>query len=163
MRYTEYKIDKKTRETLKKCPRCNRFLPLSSFHKNKSNKSGYQCWCKECRSNWGKSRGNHPKNRPRAKYWMYKQMAKNRGHEFSLTYEQFRSLVTQACYYCGVSPNPLNGIDRVDNSKGYTIDNVVPACKYCNRMKNDLSYDEFIKQCKRILEWHTIRNALKNY
>jgi hypothetical protein len=28
-----------------------------------------------------------------------------------------------------------NGIDRVDNSKGYTPENTVPCCKICNKIK----------------------------
>lgn len=38
-----------------------------------------------------------------------------------------------------------NGIDRVDNTKGYTIQNTVPCCMVCNRAKNSMSYREFIE------------------
>jgi hypothetical protein len=36
-----------------------------------------------------------------------------------------------------------NGIDRIDNTKTHTIDNVVPCCKYCNFAKSKLNHDEF--------------------
>ena len=40
-----------------------------------------------------------------------------------------------------------NGIDRIDNSKGYEKYNSVSCCEKCNRMKNILGKAEFIKQC----------------
>jgi hypothetical protein len=36
-----------------------------------------------------------------------------------------------------------NGIDRKDNSKGYTIDNVVSCCFICNKGKWTQSVGEF--------------------
>lgn len=32
-----------------------------------------------------------------------------------------------------------NGLDRKDNSTGYTLENVVPCCKMCNNSKKNLS------------------------
>lgn len=46
------------------------------------------------------------------------------------------------------------GVDRVDSSKGYTIDNVVPCCDICNRMKLDKDITEFFDTIKRIYEKH---------
>lgn len=43
-----------------------------------------------------------------------------------------------------------NGIDRVDNSLGYILSNVVSCCKICNYMKKDLSEQEFQDQCERV-------------
>lgn len=37
-----------------------------------------------------------------------------------------------------------NGIDRVDNSKGYTSDNCVPCCWACNNAKKNNSSSEFL-------------------
>lgn len=78
----------------------------------------------------------------------YKQTARQRGHIFDLTEEQFAELTQQNCYYCGANPNNIqktrtgyheervySGLDRVDNNKGYTMDNVVPCCIHCNRAK----------------------------
>lgn len=36
-----------------------------------------------------------------------------------------------------------NGIDRVDSSKGYTVENSVACCKYCNTAKNTMTESEF--------------------
>jgi phosphopantetheine adenylyltransferase len=74
---------------------------------------------------------------------------------FTLTFEQFKELIFKPCVYCGAEKiNQTkyqrgegtlhwNGVDRVDSSKGYTIDNVVPCCKICNRAKGTKSVEEF--------------------
>ena len=47
-----------------------------------------------------------------------------------------------------------NGLDRKDNNIGYSLDNCIPACHTCNRMKMDLSYDEFMTKIKQTYEIH---------
>ena len=42
-----------------------------------------------------------------------------------------------------------NGIDRVDNNRGYEIENVVPCCTSCNSAKMDLSKEDFLCRIKR--------------
>jgi len=86
----------------------------------------------------------------------YKVGAKKRGLEWDLTEEQFEEITQQDCYYCGAKPNNnskgnhgnngnyiYNGLDRIDNFKGYTKDNIVPCCKTCNFAKRDLTIQEF--------------------
>ena len=38
-----------------------------------------------------------------------------------------------------------NGIDRIDNNLGYTVQNSISCCKKCNYAKHKMSYDEFIE------------------
>ena len=45
----------------------------------------------------------------------------------------------------------LPSLDRLDPAKGYVKDNVVWCLYYINRMKNDLSQDQFIQTCRIIL------------
>ncbi len=90
-------------------------------------------------------------------YRQYKNGAKVRGLEFNLEYKYFMDVTAQNCNYCGSAPLNtrynkrwngkyiFNGIDRVDNSKGYIIGNVVPCCKRCNAAKSDLSENDFLK------------------
>ena len=81
----------------------------------------------------------------------YKRRAKERGHKWDLTEEQFAEITKKNCYYCGAKPKNIikqmpysngeyiyNGIDRIDNTKGYVIDNIVPCCKFCNFQKKNL-------------------------
>jgi len=45
----------------------------------------------------------------------------------------------------------MNGVDRVDSSKGYLDEgNSVPCCKMCNRMKNEFTKEEFLNKIKKI-------------
>jgi hypothetical protein len=56
---------------------------------------------------------------------------------FTLSQEDFEKLVIQPCYYCGFySMHRFVGIDRIDNNKGYIVENCVPSCKMCNLIKN---------------------------
>ncbi len=93
----------------------------------------------------------------------YKRQAKKRGIPFRLSKADFRELVTQDCHYCGESPNQVvqarygrnggvsyNGVDRVDNAKGYDEGNVVPCCGQCNRAKTNLTVAAFIEWASRV-------------
>lgn len=84
----------------------------------------------------------------------YKSTSKMRGIEFSLTIEETISLLQKNCFYCNKMPlNTFisgrkitilyNGIDRVDNTKGYTLENVVTCCSQCNTAKLNFTIDEF--------------------
>jgi hypothetical protein len=92
----------------------------------------------------------------------YKGSAKRRGYNYKLTEKQFMELTQKDCYYCGAKPNNIqktkgcngnyihNGIDRIDNTKDYTIDNVVPCCKICNQAKHTLTMQEFKDWIKKV-------------
>lgn len=101
----------------------------------------------------------------RAVLYQYKANAKTRGLVWELSDAQFKALTSAKCYYTGVAPNMTqksksgsedtyvyNGIDRLDNSKGYTIKNCVPCCFEVNAMKRDFSKEKFIALCKRVAE-----------
>jgi len=85
----------------------------------------------------------------------YKASAKRRNYEFKLQLEECRNLFLNNCYYCGSKPFSIyripevngifiyNGIDRLDNTKGYSLDNCVTCCKICNYAKQSMSLKEF--------------------
>lgn len=71
-----------------------------------------------------------------------KSHSKRRNKEWSLTLEQFTAAVSLPCFYCAdtlgcASDNVSTGLDRLDNTKGYTADNVVSCCKHCNSVRGD--------------------------
>lgn len=86
------------------------------------------------------------------------QGAMRRDLDFVLTLRQAYELSQGQCYYCGRSKvNKTQdfryvGLDRIDNNKGYTFDNVVSCCKTCNAMKGKMPMAEFIEQAKRIAD-----------
>ena len=88
-----------------------------------------------------------------------KRTAKRRNLEYSLSDEEVLNLVKQPCYYCEAEPRAhnnydllFNGIDRVDNNKGYIKGNVVSCCTQCNTTKNTLSVTEFEEYINRVYE-----------
>jgi len=92
----------------------------------------------------------------------YRRGAEKRGLDFNLTATEFDKLITQNCHYCGVEPIQYyhkknmvvgityNGIDRIDNSVGYELDNCITACKFCNFAKSRWSLDEFLTWLNKI-------------
>ena len=99
-----------------------------------------------------------------ALYRAYEQRADNRGYSFDLTKDEFKKLVTYSCKYCGEIPRQeykskttsfiYNGVDRVNNSLGYSVDNCVPCCKLCNSMKERNSALIFINHCKKVVDYN---------
>lgn len=103
----------------------------------------------------------------------YRNRALKNGLEFNLSEERFRRLTQMDCHYCGSPPLNksyravngkrgqfksgsthsqyiYNGLDRVDSSKGYTLDNVVPCCGICNHAKHTMSYEQFTAWLDRV-------------
>ena len=51
------------------------------------------------------------------------------------------NICSKPCTYCGSTVSV--GADRIDNSKGHTMDNVLPCCRRCNITRmNRFSVDE---------------------
>jgi hypothetical protein len=77
-----------------------------------------------------------------------KSSAKQKGRELELTKEDVAVLCVMPCYYCGINPNELGtrfGIDRVDNTVGYTRANSVTCCTPCNYAKKDYHLNDFLR------------------
>lgn len=97
-------------------------------------------------------------------YASYRVGSINRLLPFDLTLNQFKDITGQACHYCGSPPKHLastgnahsnyiyNGIDRVNNSEGYTIDNCLPCCIFCNKAKFTKSYAEFLEWVENLAD-----------
>jgi hypothetical protein len=93
-------------------------------------------------------------------YGWYKRSAKIRGLSFEINKEDFLILTKLNCYYCGIPPSTINdysdngkciynGLDRKDNTVGYTLENVAPCCKECNYIKGPRNSNEFIIWLRR--------------
>ncbi len=83
-----------------------------------------------------------------------KRRAKAKGIEFSLSLQDIE--IPQICPVLGVeifvagdksTPNSPS-IDRIDNTKGYTSDNIMVISLRANMLKNDGTLDEFINIVK---------------
>ena len=92
----------------------------------------------------------------------YRIAASRRNRTFNLTNEEFFALTKQNCHYCGSPPSQIrgrarnrgyyvySGIDRIDNMRGYELDNVRPCCVACNRAKTDRTEAEFYNWLSRV-------------
>lgn len=101
-----------------------------------------------------------------ALYNVNKNQSKYRKIEFNISKEEHKNLILQNCHYCGLPPHntyrnkwlhgelKYNGLDRKDGSKGYTIDNLVTCCIFCNKAKNTMKYEEFIDYINRLIEFN---------
>lgn len=78
----------------------------------------------------------------------YRKRARRKGYDFDFTLEEFLEFTARPCFFCMTTPS--KGIDRANSSKGYEKENCLPCCKVCNRMKLDLTVDDFLKQCIKI-------------
>lgn len=87
---------------------------------------------------------------PRGRLQSVKSSAKTRKILTELTDEQAISIMEKPCHYCGDTSKI--GIDRVDSDKHYTLENSLPCCAMCNKMKNTYTKTEFIEQCQKIAQ-----------
>jgi len=92
---------------------------------------------------------------------------RHRNISFDLTHDDARRLMKESCFYCGAEPGQAsghstqryngsfiyNGLDRVDNAGGYTLDNVVPCCKICNFAKGTMTQGKFLSWLDRLVKY----------
>ena len=134
------------------------------YIKDRKNNPNYIKYHREYSKLWRTKNKKHTKdyNKTRPPYvWNLKQRfskmtydAKSRNLAVTLTLEEYENLTKLPCYLCGdlvISEHNGHGIDRVDNSIGYTLDNCRSCCGICNRMKRHYSIDDFINRIKKIL------------
>ncbi len=98
----------------------------------------------------------------------YKNHAKARGNKYELSDDDFIKITQSPCFYCGAHPSNsthnrrgsgnyiYNGIDRIDNSNGYSLNNIVSCCRTCNLAKRDMSQQDFFQWIKRVYK-HSVK------
>lgn len=102
----------------------------------------------------------------------YRWNSLKRGLQWTLTNEDCYRLFKTSCGYCGVEPMQLvkntrstpslyNGIDRVDNSQGYTLENVMACCKMCNHAKRNHSVADFLGWVERVSNYQSGKSLTK--
>ena len=156
----------------KTCSGCNETFPLTEeyFHrdhnyKHKANKY-FATLCKTCHYK------AHIKwtNTKRGRLSRALKRAKSKEKSTELTLDFLMELYNKQNGLCALSgiimesnggnihkKNKINphiiSIDRIDNNKGYTKDNVQLVCGIVNRMRNELSIEQFILYCERIIQY----------
>jgi hypothetical protein len=85
-------------------------------------------------------------------YETYKRSANDRNLIFHINYENYVNIVENSCYYCNeIQERGFNGIDRINSTIGYEIENCVSCCQMCNYLKGSLSDNAFICRAEHIL------------
>lgn len=160
----------------KPCSQCGKKKRLAEFRNQVNGKYGKQSACKICvnlqlkeyrKTPEGKAKhreyqrkhrktpGYAEKHRgyrgnPEAVWKIYKRGAEKRNLLFEISVQDLiNRFWKKPCSYCG-DPIETAGIDRIDNSAGYTALNTVPCCSTCNFMKRDMKCQDFLSHCKKI-------------
>lgn len=94
----------------------------------------------------------------------YIKSAERRELTWALSYEEFYNMSQLACTYCGVPPRQhhagdapgppmfiFNGVDRVNNNRGYEVDNCVTCCYQCNLSKRNLTMKDWMNYLSRLV------------
>ena len=77
-----------------------------------------------------------------------------RNLEFTITQDDYDSIVSKGCAYCGLQKKLFIGLDQIDAGKGYTVENLNAACVSCNFVKRNSSMDAFLQKCKDVAVTH---------
>lgn len=150
--YETYDREKQTKRTYFRC-KCNRCGSIDIVRADHfSRKSTWHKACANCRNDLQKeiAEKKYPKEEKyiRERINSIKSNAASRKIKMYLTEEQIKNIIIKPCHYCG--QECCYGIDRIDSDKDYTIDNCVPCCFICNRMKNKYSLDTFLEKIQKI-------------
>lgn len=144
---------------------------LKNFVKRSKASSGRGTTCKSCANTYYREKQYHLKYKgkkyggskskhawyrlPSVRYSTAKAKAKRRGLGWSLPKRTYFELLLQVCHYCnGPLPETSVGLDRVRNSIGYRLDNVVPCCTKCNVIKGEhLTYEQMLEIKRYLIKW----------
>lgn len=172
-RAKKYAAERGTASITKSCTKCSAEKPIAEFYACQKSRDGYGNWCKDCWLVFDRERSKRPDIReaarirckksyqkhqaeriaytktPVGRFQAYRNDARQRDYGFSLTKNEFMLFWQKPCFYCG-DAIPTVGLDRVDNSRGYVLGNVVSCCKTCNFAKHQLDRDAFITHCQKV-------------
>lgn len=159
----------------KKCRRCGGTKPLEEMAllRKPGGQVYHRSWCKMCdgertqkwrirapqRARLSLERANSKKRTERKegflafKYIYQDSRAADckHGRLNDLTYDFVRETIEKGCCYCGETEIRMT-LDRIDNNKGHTQDNVVPACIRCNYTRKNMPYEAWLVVAKGMQE-----------
>ncbi len=150
-------------DSFRRCRICKETKPLDNvyFYNEKGRPYGLSYVCKPCEIIRGKEKAiKHPRkylrkfltedqrqarlesNRRYGKKALsmvkqYTYIDKRKGYVCDLTPEfLIEKILEKPCFYCGDTESKT-GCERLDNSKGHIMSNVVPCCRLCNVTRMD--------------------------
>jgi hypothetical protein len=175
----------------KHCSRCGLEKPLTEFSKNKQNHARPKSWCKQCcrevSKNFAKTASGvysilkgqtnfTTKHQGERDHRGFKRVVRKpllcTRKEFIKWYEA----QPRVCVYCDIHEEDLPliedtwfnnkqtrlSIDVVDNTHGYSIDNMVLSCGRCNMIKSDFFTFDEMKEVGKIIKRHWEPNLIQH-
>ena len=153
------------------CTSCNVEKEESSFHLRKKNSLSRHAKCKLCTSKYQKDKiaslngeelvayrakdrakqQSRRANRATAILVDSKSSDRKRGFSFDLTRPFVEQMISCPCSYCGADDIEMT-LDRIDNSKGHLMDNVVSSCVRCNMVRRDMPHRAWLTVAKGMRE-----------
>ena len=151
---------------------CGKFVEVTSL--SLATKNTRSCGCLKTVSITAMNRHKRKPPGHSAKHglWLrYQQGAQARGYCWELGKEEFLALAAGDCYYCGDPPCRLvcsgkyskcltNGVDRKNNSLGYTKENCVSCCTKCNVGKMDTDAEDWVAHCRKVMAYQDSKKTL---
>ena len=156
------------------CTKCKKEKTLDQFYKG-IDKDNLTYPCKDCIKIYYKE--NKVKINEYRKiydltskriYGILKNNTRNRGKELIITEEDFVNWYNnqeKICHYCKRTLEEIKqdikenkkfknrlSIDRKDNNKGYTLDNMALACRRCNSIKSDYFTEQEMIEIGKLLK-----------
>jgi hypothetical protein len=146
---------------MKTCNRCKIKKPLENFYRRKKH---YRPECIPCQAIsekiWRTANKDYISNYNRirsktmaSRYAQVKSHNKLRYNNVNLSFEDYCTLISLDCIYCGIELELSGkGLDRLDSNKGYIVENCVPCCRMCNVIKNEYSLDKLIDHLPKMFK-----------
>ncbi len=137
------------------CSLCKTFKDAENYRIVKAGHWDYRC--KECLA---KKTREYRETREGI-FVTARSIALRRGLEWNLTLEEYTSLRSLPCHYCGFRlPASGIGLDRKENGPTYSAETVVPCCMECNLAKGSIfTYEEMLVIGKAVRKVKKARRA----
>lgn len=168
----------------KTCSKCGNTLPLSDFYKQSNTKDGFQYCCKSCHNKvTKKNREEFAANNPFLQIILNRwaslnqrcvngkytdsytaqntpqiQSYQKKGIQLEMTYQEFKNwmLSVEQIHNQIVSKGENSSIDRIDDTKGYSPDNIQLISLHENIEKR------YGKKCERVEDKNKTKQKNKN-
>jgi hypothetical protein len=83
--------------------------------------------------------------------WDSRKSDRKKGMDNDLTREHIKEQIDKGCSYCGETKLRMT-LDRINNDKGHTKNNTVPACIRCNFIRGSMPHKAWLSLVPSIKE-----------
>ena len=140
---------------MKICSKCHQQKPKEAFFYRKDI-DGLSSECRKCKSDYKKQWYQLNKHLPEIRHRGFISQARQRNLDNTLSKQEYIDLLDNCCFYCemDISSETGSGLDRLNNDRGYHLDNVVPCCRICNLGKGNLfTSKEWKVMIQALIKW----------